>query len=42
MCRHRRQYEFEDEALKWLDKRHQEEVVEGGSATPTPEAHTHE
>ncbi|KAI9448577.1 hypothetical protein H4582DRAFT_99939 [Lactarius indigo] len=27
---HRRQYEFEDEALKWLDKRHLEEV-EGGS-----------
>ncbi|KAH9165438.1 hypothetical protein EDB89DRAFT_2134473 [Lactarius sanguifluus] len=28
--RHRRQFEFEDEALKWLDRQHLEEV-EGGS-----------
>ena len=27
--RHRKQYEFEEEALKWLDRRHLEEA-EGG------------
>jgi hypothetical protein len=29
LCRHRRQWDFEDVALEWLDARHREEVERG-------------
>jgi hypothetical protein len=29
LCRHRRQWDFEDAALEWLDGRHREEVERG-------------